>query len=30
MLCEKGMIIVKARNVLSIPQSTKYATPLKT
>jgi hypothetical protein len=30
MLCEKGMISTKARNALSVPHSTKHATPTKT
>jgi hypothetical protein len=30
MLCEEGMIIVEARSALSIPQSTKQTTLMKT
>ncbi len=30
MLCEEGMITVKARNALSIPQSIKQVIPTKT
>jgi hypothetical protein len=30
MLCEESIIIVEARNALSIPYNTKYATPMKT
>ncbi len=30
MLCEKGMIIVEARNALSVPQNIKQAAPQKT
>jgi hypothetical protein len=30
MLCEKYMIIVEAKNALSIPQSIKQAVPTKT
>jgi hypothetical protein len=30
MLCEEGMTTIEARNALSIPQSTKQATPPKT
>jgi len=30
MLCEKGMIILEARNAFLVPQNTKHVAPTKT